>query len=230
MAKFLVVLATVSAMAFADDAASYGAPAASYGAPAAAAPSYAAPDSGYGAPDAGYGAPDAGYGVPDTGYGAPDTGYGAPDAGYGAPDAGYGAPSYDAPASGYGAIVEEEGAGLGSTLTDLLPLFLAVFAAIIVAQLFAPLLALLFGAKTGFLGTLLAPLGNIKIDLINQILAPFNLILGTFPAGAAPALGNISPAGTGGRSFSEAKGFVASPETMDLVTNMLYKAIKEYSS
>jgi len=225
MAKFLIVLAPIIASAFADDG--YAAPAASYGAPAQAAPSY-------NAPDAGYGAPDSGYGVPDTGYGAPDTGYGAPNAGYGAPSAEYGPPGYDAPASGYGAVIEEEGAGLGSTLTSLLPLFLAVFAALIVAQLFAPLLLALFGAKTGFLGMLLAPLGNIKIDLINTFLAPFNLVIASFAgsatAAAAVAANTLAVAGTNGRSFSEAKGFAASPETVDLVTNMLYKAIKEYSS
>jgi len=211
MAKYLIALLPLLGAAIGDDS-GYAAPAASYGAPAPAAQqSYAAPDPGYGAPDTGYGAPDTGYGAPSTGYGAPEETYGAP-------------------ATGYGAVVEEEGDG-GLNLAELLPLFLAVFAAIIVAQLFAPLLGALFGAKVGLFGGLFAPLGNLKIGLINQILAPFNLVLADFPAGTtaadAEAAGTLGVAGDK-RSF--ARGFSANTETVDLVTNMLYSAIKNYSS
>jgi hypothetical protein len=207
MNKYLIAILPLLSAALADDG--YAAPAATYGAPAPAAP-------------AAYAAPDTGYGAPDTGYGAPDTGYGAPDAGYGAPDAGYGPP-----ATGYGgAVVEEEGTDLGATIGDLLPLFLAVFAAIIVAQLFAPLLGLIFNAKVGLLGGIFAPFGSLKIGIINQILAPFNLVLANFPAGGTAAAGPLTVAG--GRSLS--RGFNANPETVDLVTNMLYSAIKNYSS
>merc|ERR1712106_1107341 len=181
-----------------------------------------ADDSGYAAPAPSYGAPAAA-----SAYAAPATAYASPDAGYGAPDTGDGyAAEYDAPA-GYGAVEEEAGFDLGG-LTELLPLFLAVFAAIIVAQLFAPLLGVLFGAKVGLLGGLFAPLGNVKIDILNQILSPFNLVLAAFPVGGTAAAGPLTVAGTNGRSF--ASGFSANPETIDMVSNMLYSAIKNYSS
>jgi len=204
MAKYLLTLALIGAT-MADDS-GYAAPAPSYGAPAAA--------SAYAAPATAYASPDAGYGAPDTGYGAPADGYGATGGGYAA--------EYDAPA-GYGAVEEEAGFDLGG-LTELLPLFLAVFAAIIVAQLFAPLLGVLFGAKVGLLGGLFAPLGNVKIDILNQILSPFNLVLAAFPVGGTAAAGPLTVAGTNGRSF--ASGFSANPETIDMVTNMLYNSIK----
>lgn len=211
MAKYILTLALIGAT-MADES-GYAAPAASYGAPAAS--------SGYAAPATAYASPDPGYGAPDTGYGAPADGYGAPADGYGAPADTYGAPS------GYGPVEEEGGFDLGG-LAELLPLFLAVFAAIIVAQLFAPLLGVLFGAKVGLLGGLFAPLGNVKIDIINQILSPFNLVLATFPAGGTAAAGPLTVAGSGKRSF--ASGFSANPETIDMVSNLLYSAIKNYSS
>jgi len=175
--------------------------------------------SGYAAPAASYGAPAAssGYAAPATAYASPDAGYGAPADVYGAPADTYGAPS------GYGPVAEEGGFDLGG-LTELLPLFLAVFAALIAATLFAPLLGVLFGAKVGLLGGLIAPLGNIKIDIINAVLSPFNLVLATFPAGGTAAAGPLGVAGTNGRSF--ASGFSANTETIDMVTNMLNNTIK----
>jgi len=200
MAKYLFTLALIRATM--ADGSGYAAPAASYGAPAAS--------SGYAAPATAYASPDPGYGAPDTGYGAPADGYGAPADTYGAP-------------SGYGPVEEEGGFDLGG-LTELLPLFLAVFAALIAATLFAPLLGVLFGAKVGLLGGLIAPLGNVKIDILNTILSPFNLVLATFPAGGTAAAGPLGVAGTNGRSF--ASGFSANTETIDMVTNMLNNTIK----
>merc|ERR1711936_310517 len=80
--------------------------------------------------------------------------YAAPQ-GYGAPAAEYAAESYEEPSSYYGEPAEADAGGFDldlSKILELLPLFLAVFAAIIVAQLFAPLLGVLFNAKVGLLG------------------------------------------------------------------------------
>merc|ERR1712106_1264756 len=97
--------------------------------------------------------------------------------------------------------------------------FLAVFAALIAATLFAPLLGVPFGAKVGLLGGLIAPLGNVKIDILNTILSPFNLVLANFPVGGTAAAGPLVVAGTNGRSL--ASGFSANPETIDMVTYAL---------
>merc|ERR1719483_1968567 len=87
--------------------------------------------------------------VPASSYGAPASEYGAPSAEYGAPAAEYGAPQeYDAPTGYSDAYAAEAESGFDlSIITEYLPFFLAVFSAIIVAQLFAPLLGMLFGAK-----------------------------------------------------------------------------------
>lgn len=96
----------------------------------------------------------------------------------------------------------------------ILPLFLAVFAAIIVAQLFAPLLGMLFGAKLDLASGILAPLSTAKIDVINAILAPFSLVLGNVGTCTAAT----------GRSLTQ--GFSMNP---DSVINMLMKANEIYS-
>merc|ERR1711936_577782 len=104
MAKYLITTLVLAASALADDSSAY-----------------AAPQGGYAAPAAAY-AP------------AAPTGYGAPDSGYGAPAAEYAAESYEEPSSYYG---EPAAGGFDlalSKILELLPLFLAVFAAIIVAQ------------------------------------------------------------------------------------------------
>ena len=156
----------------------------------------------------------------DSGYAAPsNSGYGAPAASYGAPTApadNYGVPSYGEP-TGYTAPAEPAGGDLFNLdkILELVPFFLAVFAAIIIAQLFAPLLGLLFNAKVG----LLAPFGNAKIDLINLVLAPLNL-----------ALCNIGPplavAGTAGAGREAASGFFLNPETIDAATKLFTSAME----
>merc|ERR1712024_143179 len=125
---------------------------------------------------------------------ADGTGHSAPAASYGAPS--YDTPSYDAPATGY---AEPSAAGYESydaadtvdgfdlsKILDLLPLFIAVFAAIILAQLIAPLFRVLFNAKVGLLGGIINPFGQAKIDLINLVLVPLGYQIcnsdGTCPA------------------------------------------------
>merc|ERR1712073_238766 len=135
---------------------------------------------------------------------ADGTGHSAPAASYGAPsyeEPSYAAPSYDAPATGYaepsaagyesydapsyGAADTVDGFDL-SKILDLLPLFIAVFAAIILAQLIAPLFGVLFNAKVSLLGGIINPFGQAKIDLINMVLIPLGYQIcnsnGTCPA------------------------------------------------
>merc|ERR1719410_1963718 len=107
-------------------------------------------------------------------------------AAYEQPQESYGAPvayeSYDTPSYEGGALDTVDGFDL-SKLTELLPLFIPLFAAI-------------FGAKAGLLGGIFSPLGQAKFDLINVILAPFNLVLGN--------VGTCTPATFGsGRSFND---------------------------
>jgi len=194
MAKYLITTLVLAASALADDAGAY-----------------AAPQGGYAAPSTAY-APSA------------PAGYGAPDSGYGAPAAEYAAESYEQPYDTYEAEAADGGELFDlSKILELLPLFLAVFAAIIVAQLFAPLLGMLFNAKVGLLGGILTPLGGIKIGAINAILAPFGLSLCT-NVGGVLALA---------RSFdgrSSASGFDLNKDLVDNVANMLYKSISEYGT
>ena len=134
-------------------------------------------------------APAAGYGAPSGGYEQPS--YEAPAASY-AP-ASYEQPSYDAPATGYAepsasgydasydqqtyAADTVDGFDL-SKLVELLPLFIAVFAAIILAQLLAPLFMVLFDAKVGLLGGIISPFGQAKLDIANAILRPLGYAIG----------------------------------------------------
>lgn len=160
------------------------------------------------ADDASYAAPAASYGAPAAqSYAAPS--YSAPAASYDAPADGYGAPSYNDPSTGYGQVADP-GNNIFSLdrLLELIPFFLAVLAAIIIAQIIAPLIALLFNAKIG----LLAPLGNAKISLINSVLSPFGLALCTTNPLAIAT----------GRSFSEEYGI--NPEIVDFVTKGIAKA------
>ena len=187
MAKYLITTLVLAASALADDSSAY-----------------AAPQGGYAAPAAAY-AP------------AAPTGYGAPDSGYGAPAAEYAAESYEEPSSYYGEPAEADAGGFDldlSKILELLPLFLAVFAAIIVAQLFAPLLGVLFNAKVGLLGGVLGPLGGIKGGLINIVLNPFGLQLCTT---ATP------PVAFTGRS--SASGFSLNKDMVDTAANLLYEAV-----
>lgn len=170
------------------------------------------------ADDSGYNAPSGGYASPAGGYGAPEPAY-APSA----PAAAYetGPSSYEAPQVGYGPLEADAGGDLFdlSKILELLPLFLAVFAAIIVAQLFAPLLGMLFGAKLNLANGLLAPLGTAKIGLINSVLAPFNLALCTI----AP----LAIAGGAGPGRSSSEGFTldANTDMVDVVAKMAYNGI-----
>ena len=190
MAKYLITTLVLAAYALADDNSAY-----------------AAPQGGYAAPSAAY-APSA------------PAGYGAPDSGYGAPAAEYTSDSYEQPYDSYEADAVDGGDLFDlSKILELLPLFLAVFAAIIVAQLFAPLLGVLFNAKVGLLGGVLGPLGGIKIGAINAILAPFNLALCTLPAVAGGAL-------TLARGRSSASGFDLNKDLVDNAANFLYKAFQ----
>jgi len=154
-------------------------------------------------------APAASYGAPTGGYEQPS--YEAPAASY-AP-ASYEQPSYDAPATGYAEpsatgydasyadqtyAVQDTVDGFDlSKLLELLPLFIAVFAAIILAQLLAPLFMVLFDAKVGLLGGIINPFGQAKLDIINAIIVPLGYRL-TNAAGTVNAVWNNK-----GRSFSE---------------------------
>merc|ERR1711936_288378 len=190
MAKYLITTLVLAAFAFADDNSAY-----------------AAPQGGYAAPSTAY-APSA------------PASYGAPDAGYGAPAAEYTSDSYEQPYDSYEAAADDGGDLFDlSKILELLPLFLAVFAAIIVAQLFAPLLGVLFNAKVGLLGGVLGPLGGIKIGAINAILNPFGLQLCTT---ATP------PVAFTGRS--SASGFSLNKDMVDTAANLLYEAVSKYQS
>merc|ERR1712020_74391 len=187
MAKYLITTLVLAAYGLADDTSAY-----------------AAPQGGYAAPSAAY-AP------------AAPSGYGAPDSGYGAPAAEYTSDSYEQPYDSYEAAADDGGDLFDlSKILELLPLFLAVLAAIIVAQLFAPLLGVLFGAKVGLLAGVLGPLGSIKIGAINAILAPFGLSLCTVGPPLAQA----------GRS--SASGFELNQDVLDNAATFLYKAIQNY--
>lgn len=199
MAKYLIASIALVALVSADGG--------SHDAGGHDAGAYAAPSGGgaYASPSGGYGAPAASYQEPS--YQEPAY---AP-AEYAAPD--YAAPTYEADA---GAVAGGDLFDL-SKILELLPLFLAVFAAIIVAQLLGPLLGMLFGAKLGLAGGLLNPLADIKIDLINTVLAGFGL-----------SLCNIGPplavAGTpvAGRSLVNA-------DTIDMVARFVGEAFDSES-
>ena len=184
MARYIAALALIGAV-LAD-----GGSHASHGAVADPG-TYAAPSSGYGSPQQDYAAPANDYAAPA--YSAPA--YEQPQESYGAPVA---YETYDTPSYDGGVLDTVDGFDL-SKLTELLPLFIAVFAAIIIAQIFAPLFAAIFGAKAGLLGGIFSPLGQAKFDVINALLAPFQLVLGNTGA-CAPA--TFPPTGLG-RSFGD---------------------------
>jgi len=166
-----------------------------------------------GAPDGGShhaaSAPAASYGAPTGGYEQPS--YEAPAASY-AP-ASYEQPSYDAPATGYAEptatgydasysdqtyAVQDTVDGFDlSKLLELLPLFIAVFAAIILAQLLAPLFGVLWEAKLGLIGGPLTTIAQLKVDIANAILNPLGYAIGNFP----PTVNAVVP--PKGRSISE---------------------------
>jgi len=141
-----------------------------------------------------------------------DDGYAAPaQSGYGAPAQEYGAPQYEPTAPSYAS--EEKDLFDFDKILELLPFFLAVFAAIIVAQLFAPLLGMLFDLKVG----ILSPLAGTKLTLINSLLSPLDLAICDI-SGAAPVV-----AGT-------ARGFSASPDQISMLSNLVMSGIEAYSN
>jgi len=139
-------------------------------------------------------ADQSGYSAPaSSGYAAPS--YAAATGGgsaYAAPADDYAAPQYDY-SSGYQQVDNGGGFDL-SSLEELLPLFVAVLGAIILAKLLAPFLVQLF-----VLIASLAPMGlELKAPIVNALLLPFGLTL------CNPAGPTQFPAP--GRAFGEAFG------------------------
>merc|ERR1719312_1346452 len=129
----------------------------------------------------------------------------ADDSGYAAASSGYSQPE---PQS----YVTESSKFDLSKLTELLPFFLAVFVAIIFAQLLFPLLGALFTAKAGLLG----PLGDTGINLINGILGTWDLALCTTNPLAVAGTGN-------GRS-------IVSPDNLAIISDLIVNAIEKYEA
>merc|ERR1712117_64437 len=155
--------------------------------------------------------------APTSAYGAPSAEYGAPSDAYGAPSDAYGAPQqYNEPTGyeSYEAAADTADIFDLSNLSTYIPFLLAVFAAIIVAQIFGPLLGTLFGAKLDLAQSLLEPVGQVKINIVNAILAPFGLVLGDIDTCTAAS----------GRTLGG--NFNMSP---DKVLSMIYKATEIYN-
>jgi len=193
--------------------------------------SFCVADLGFGggsAPQAGYGTPDAGYGTPDAGYGTPDAGYGTPDAGYGTPDVSYGGDtqvSYDYEQQSYEASTG--GDDLFAKLGELLPLFIAVFAAIILAQLITqPLIHLL-----GLLVMLIPGSLALKAPLLNFLLGLFNLQLCQVAAdGTLSAFGGKQ---FDGRALSDAAssfGWEISADKIEIIHGFVENALHALNS
>merc|ERR1712158_295588 len=156
----------------------------------------------------------------------------APSGGYGAPTGGYDAPTgYDQQA-GYGdydqggyELADEGGDDIGAKLGELIPLFLVVFAAIILAQLLSPLLLGLLGAVVGILPMAL----SIKAPLVNLILAPFGLQLCTpGVGGAAPA---AFPRSFSSRSLKDAVtafGYDVSEDKIEILSDFFNNAMESF--
>lgn len=107
-----------------------------------------------------------------------------------------------------------------ASVTELLPLFLVALAAVVVAQMiFLPLITPLLDPTN--LGPVLAPVGSLKIDIVNILLAPFGLALCTL----APTVEIAS-----GRSVKEqpAEGFTtnAGPHFVEQITQALHSALE----
>ena len=107
-----------------------------------------------------------------------------------------------------------------ASVTELLPLFLVALAAVVVAQMiFLPLITPLLDPTN--LGPVLAPVGSVKIEILNILLAPFGLALCTL----APTVEIAS-----GRSLKEqpAEGFTtnAGPHLVEQIAQTLYSALE----
>lgn len=185
----------------------------------------AAPQAGYGTPDAGYGTPDAGYGTPDAGYGTPDSEYRPTATGYGG---GYDTQvGYDYDQQSYEAATGG-GDDIFGKIGDLLPLFIAVFAAIILAQLITqPLLNLL-----GLLIMLIPGKLALKAPILNFLLGIFGLQLcNTAADGTLTAF----PGGRGidGRAFSDAAssfGYDISADKINIIHGFVENALHSFNS
>jgi len=158
------------------------------------------------------------YGAPASGYDSPAYSSPGADAGYAAPSDSYGggyADYYDQ--GGYVATQEDGGLDL-SKLTELLPLFIVVFAAIILAQLLSPLFLQLLGLLVGVLPMAL----SVKRPIIDAVLAPFGLQLCDLPGGGKRSFGDSF------RSLSEEMSF--SEGQIDILTDFVDRAIDAFSS
>ena len=187
----------------------YAAPQASsgYGAPAAS-PSYAAPAApSYSAPAA----PNSGAPTGGASYAAPSTGYesAAPSYDYSA------APAYEAADNGFG------GFDL-SGLLPLIPLFLIVLAAIIVAALIAPFIAQLAVIGVGILPMAL----GIKAPIVNAILLPFGLTL----CNKGPPVTAFTGTAVGGRAMAESFGLDLSEDQVEMISNFASSAFDALKS
>merc|ERR1712012_737082 len=151
-------------------------------------------------------AQQASYGAPSTGYASPD--YAEPQAGYGASAGGsYDYGNYD---SGFVATQEDGGLDL-SKLGELIPLFLVVFAAIILAQMFSPLLTGILALFTGILPMAL----GVKAPIINALLQPFGLQLCDLNGDPFPMQRSLEVISESARSM----GFDVSDDQVAIITD-----------
>ena len=121
------------------------------------------------------------------------------------------------------AIEADEGHDPIESIAENIPIFLVALLAVIFGQqIFLPVIAPLLNPAT--LATNLAPVGNIKIGILNVFLAPFGMAICTL----APTIAIVNPFG---RSFSGEEGnspegftFNAKPELVENIATTLYKA------
>jgi len=174
---------------------------------------------------------------PGSSYGAPaaSSGYAAPAADYGAPTGGASyaaaAPSYDAPAPAYdyapaAASYDPPSSGFGdldlSSLSYLIPLFLIVLLAIIVAAFIAPFIAQLAVIGVGILPMAL----SIKAPIVNAILLPFGLTL----CNRGPPVTAFTGATTTGRELADSFGLSLSEDQLSVITDLASAAFDTVKS
>jgi hypothetical protein len=174
---------------------------------------------------------------PGSSYGAPaaSSGYAAPAADYGAPTGGASyaaaAPSYDAPAPAYdyapaAASYDPPSSGFGdldlSSLSYLIPLFLIVLLAIIVAAFIAPFIAQLAVIGVGILPMAL----SIKAPIVNAILLPFGLTL----CNRGPPVTAFTGVTTTGRELADSFGLSLSEDQLSVITDLASAAFDTVKS
>merc|ERR1712240_726205 len=169
--------------------------------------------------------------VADLGFGggsAPQSGYGTPDAGYGTPDVSYGGDtqvSYDYDQQSYEATAG--GDDLFAKLGELLPLFIAVFAAIILAQLITQPLVHLLGLLVMLIPGSLA----LKAPLLNMLLGLFNLQLFQVAAdGTLTAFGMRQFDGTALSDAASSFGFDISADKIEIIHGFVENALHALNS